>query len=73
MQCIITTANELLSNGQSGGSTGETIAAALVLNEPAYLPYGYANIVDAWERLGHWQGYIPLIQRHYMHLINLPR
>jgi hypothetical protein len=63
-------ANCLASTGSSGASTGERIAAAFVLNNPAYLPSYYNDIVEAWDRLGEeWQGYVRLIKQDYMHLI----
>jgi hypothetical protein len=67
---IIEVANSLASTGNSGASTGERIAAAFVLNNPAYLPSYYNDMVEAWDRLGdEWQGYVRLIKQDYMHLI----
>lgn len=47
---IINVANELASTGSSGGSTGEVIAAAFVLDRMEFIPHGY-TIIEAWERL----------------------
>ncbi|MCP4469126.1 MAG: hypothetical protein GY815_00300 [Gammaproteobacteria bacterium] len=67
---IIEVANQLTRTGSTGASTGERIAAAFVLNQMDYLPGGYQNIIEAWERLDdEWQGYVRLIQRDYNHLI----
>ncbi len=67
---IIEVANQLTRTGSTGASTGERIAAAFVLNQMDYLPGGYQNIVEAWDRLGdEWQGYVRLIQDDYSHLI----
>ncbi|MCP4232220.1 MAG: hypothetical protein GY770_01360 [Aestuariibacter sp.] len=68
---IIQVANQLKDIGSTGASTGERIAAAFVLNQMDYLPSGYQNVVEAWDRLDEeWQGYVRLIQRDYSHLIN---
>ena len=62
---IINVANELASTGRSGGSTGEVIAAAFVLDRMEFLPEGYA-VVDAWERLDyHWQRYVKEVRSFY--------
>jgi len=67
---IIEVANQLKRTGRSGASTGERIAAAFVLNDPAYLPAMYADMVEAWDRLDdEWQEYVRLIKRDYQHLI----
>jgi hypothetical protein len=65
---IINVANELLSNGSTGGSTGEQIAAAFVLDRMDFLPPGY-TVVQAWLRLGEWQQLVPEIQMHYSDLL----
>ena len=70
MQRIIEVANELLSGEGTAGSTSEVIAAAFILNDAKYLPASYPNMVEAWERLGHWQELVRHIQQHYMHLIH---
>ena len=67
---IIEVAISLKTTGGSPCSTGERIAAAFVLNNPAYLPSYYNDMVEAWDRLGEeWQGYVRLIKQDYMHLI----
>ena len=67
---IIEVAICLKTTGGTASSTGERIAAAFVLNNPAYLPSYYDDMVEAWDRLGdEWQGYVRLIKQHYMHLI----
>ncbi len=67
---IIEVANQLKDIGSTGASTGERIAAAFVLNQMDYLPSGYDNIIEAWDRLDEeWQGYVRLIQRDYRYLI----
>jgi hypothetical protein len=67
---IIEVANSLKTTGGTASSTGEWIAAAFVLNRPDYLPSYYDDMVEAWDRLGdEWQGYVRLIKRDYMHLI----
>ncbi len=69
IQTIIAVANQLQRTGSTGASTGERIAAAFVLNRMDYLPAGYRDVVEAWERLDTWQGYVKVIKRDYMHLI----
>lgn len=69
MQRIIEVANDLLSGEGTAGSTSEVIAAAFILNDAKYLPDSYPNIVEAWQRLGHWQEHVNVIQAHYMHLV----
>jgi hypothetical protein len=66
---IINTANELISEGSTGGCTSEQIAAAFVLNKLKYIPAGY-DMVEAWERIEAWQGYVKIIKSQYMHLIH---
>ncbi|MGD8914293.1 MAG: hypothetical protein PVJ68_16360 [Candidatus Thiodiazotropha sp.] len=67
---IIEVAISLNTTGTTAASTGERIAAAFVLNNPAYLPSYYDDMVEAWDRLGEeWQGYVRLIKQDYMHLI----
>lgn len=69
-QRIIEVANELLIHNSTGGSTSEQIAAAFILNEMKYLPFGYINIADAWDRLGQqWQQHVRDIQHDHSHLI----
>jgi len=64
---IIEVANQLQCSGSTPASTGERIAAAFVLNKPQYLPQGYTDIVEAWDRLDdQWQAYVRLIKRDYM-------
>jgi hypothetical protein len=72
MQRLIAVCNELASDGRSGGSTGEIIAAAFVLNDMTLLPAGY-QVAEAWERLGdEWQGYVMQINQDYRHLVQSP-
>lgn len=67
---IIEVANTLQATGRSGASTGERIAAAFVLNRPDYLPDGYRDLVEAWDRLEpEWQQHVRRIKRDYRHLI----
>ncbi len=66
---IIAVANQLQRTGSTGGSTGECIAAAFVLNRQEYLPNSYLDIVDAWDRIDDWQHYVRLVKFEYMHLI----
>ena len=66
---IIEVANALTRTGRSGGSTGERIAAAFVLNRMEFLPASYRDVVEAWERLDEWQRYVKVIKRDYMHLV----
>ena len=70
LQIIIDVANELNRTGSTAASTGERIAAAFVLNRPDYLPDGYTDLVDAWDRLDDkWQAYVRIVKREYGHLI----
>ena len=70
LQTIIHVANELQRTGGSGASTSEQIAAAFVLNHMYFLPHGYEDVIDAWDRLGHsWQAHVRLIKRDYMHFL----
>jgi hypothetical protein len=70
MEKIIEVAISLNTTGTTASSTSERIAAAFVLNNPAYLPSYYDDMVEAWDRLGEeWQGYVRLIKRDYMHRI----
>jgi hypothetical protein len=67
---IINVANQLQRTGSSGASTGEQIAAALVLGRLEFLPDAYSDVVEAWDRLDDdWQGYVVQIRKRYMHLI----
>jgi hypothetical protein len=66
---IIEVANELQATECSSASTGERIAAAFVLNRMEFLPAGYRDVVEAWERLDDWQRYVKAIKQDYMHLI----
>ncbi len=62
---IINVANELASTGKTGGSTGEVIAAAFVLDRMEFLPQGY-SVIEAWERLDEqWQGYVKQVKAEY--------
>ena len=70
IQKIIEVAQQLQHTGHTGTSTGEQIAAAFVLNRVEYLPHGYEDMVEAWDRLDDWQAYVRLIKRDYMHLID---
>ncbi len=68
---IIAVANQLNRTGSTAASTGEQIAAAFVLNRADYLPDSYRDMIAAWDRLGDaWQGYVRIIKRDYMHLID---
>lgn len=59
---IINVANELASTGKTGGSTGEVIAAAFVLDRMEFIPHGY-TVIEAWERLDEqWQAYVKLVK-----------
>lgn len=66
---IIEVANSLQTTGRTGASTGERIAAAFVLNRQDYLPTMYEDMIEAWDRLDDWQGYVRVIKQDYMHLI----
>lgn len=67
---IIEVAKQLNKTGTTGASTGERIAAALVLNRPEYLPPMYSDVVEAWDRLDdEWQHYVRLIKSDYGHLL----
>ena len=67
---IINVANQLQRTGRTGASMGERIAAAFVLNQMDYLPGSYRDTVEAWDRLGEeWQGYVKIIKRDHMHLV----
>lgn len=63
---IIEVANELATTGSTAASTGERIATAFVLNRLKYLPPGY-TVVEAWDRIDDWQGYVRLVQKHYQY------
>ena len=64
---IINVANELQRTGGTAASTGETIAAAFVINCPEHLPEGYEDMVDAWDRLDEkWQKYVRYIKQECM-------
>lgn len=68
IQKIIEVANCLASTGSSGGSTGEVIAAAFVLNRMEFLPTSYPDVVEAWDRLDtEWQEYVHIVKRDYQH------
>ena len=69
IQTIINVANQLQHTGSTGASTGERIAAAFVLNRMDYLPDSYSDVIEAWERLDDWQGYVKRIKECHMHLI----
>jgi len=68
IQQIINVANQLLSTGSTGASTGEQIAAAFALDDMQYLPPGY-SAVAAWERIEDLQKAVHRIHNDYMHLI----
>ena len=34
-----------------------------------FLPGGYHDVIEAWERLDDWQGYVKIVKEKYMHLI----
>ncbi|MEJ2416550.1 MAG: hypothetical protein P8Y45_06390 [Exilibacterium sp.] len=66
---IIEVANCLASTGSSGGSTGEVLAAAFVLDRMEFLPNGY-TVIEAWERLDEdWQRYVKLVKAQYSDLL----
>ncbi len=65
---IINVANELASNGTTGASTSEVIAAAFVLDRMEFLPHGY-NVIEAWERLDNWQPLVKEIKANYHDLL----
>ncbi|MGC1508671.1 hypothetical protein [Ketobacter sp.] len=66
---IIENANCLASTGRSGGSSGEVIAAAFVLNRMEFLPASYQDVVEAWDRLDdEWQEYVRIVKRDHQHL-----
>ena len=68
MQDIINVARVLDATGRTGASTGETIAAAFVLNRQDYFPRGYEDMLEAWDRLEPlWQKAVRLIKRDHMH------
>jgi len=69
---IIEVANELLSRGRTGASTGEKIAGVFVINRMDLLPDSYSDVIEAWDRLDDWQKYVRVVKSDYMHLINLP-
>jgi hypothetical protein len=69
VQQLINIARHLHQTGRSSGSTGEIIAAAFILNEVKYLPDHYSDMVEAWERLGHYQKYVKVIKSDFMHLV----
>ncbi len=70
---IIEVANELNQTGSTAASTGERIAAAFVLNRMDCLPYGYRDVIEAWDRLDdRWQAYVRTIKQDYNHLIWTP-
>jgi len=69
---IIEVAQSLNQTGSTGASTGETIAAAFVLNRMDYLPGGYSDVVEAWDRLDEdWQAYVRLIKREYLYMFEV--
>jgi hypothetical protein len=67
---IIGVANALQRTGRSGGSTGEIIAAAFVLNRMEFLPHSYRDVIEAWERIEDWQKLVKYTKRNCMHLID---
>jgi len=67
---IIEVSKQLQRIGSTPASTGERIAAAFVLNNQAFLPDYYSDMVEAWDRLDdEWQAYVRLIKRDYSHRI----
>ena len=69
VQTLINISRHLHKTGRSSASTGEQIAAAFILNEPKYFPEHYNDMVEAWERLGHYQKYVKVIKANFMHLV----
>jgi len=69
VQQLINIARHLHKTGRSSASTGEQIAAAFILNQQKYLPDNYCDMVEAWERLGHYQKYVKAIKSEFMHLV----
>jgi hypothetical protein len=67
---IIEIANLFIAHGSVACSTSERIAVAFILNDMSKLPGCYCVVVDAWERLGSWQGYVKVIRDDYQHLLN---
>ena len=72
IQKIINVANDLATHGMTGGSTGEVIAAAFVLNRMEFLPRGYEDVLDAWDRLEpDWQHYVRQVKNEYQYQCQL--
>ena len=70
VQKIIAVTRELRYQGSTGGCTSEQIAGAFILNDMAFLPRCYVDIIYAWERLGpQWQEYVRDIKANHIHLI----
>lgn len=65
---IINVANELATNGSTGASTSEQIAAAFVLDRMEFLPNGY-TVIEAWERLDNWQALVKQVKAEYSDLL----
>ncbi|GLS24602.1 hypothetical protein [Marinibactrum halimedae] len=65
---IIETANELATNGKTGSSTSETIAAAFVLDRMDFIPDGY-SVVEAWDRIDDLQEIVRKIRSEYEDLV----
>ncbi len=65
---IINVANDLASNGSTGGSTIEVIAAAFFLDRMEFLPKGY-SATEGWERLGDWREHVKAIKARYTDLL----
>lgn len=72
MKRIIDVANELIATGGTSGSTSERIAAAFILNDTHYLPASYTDILEAWDRQGHWQTLVRQIKADYRHRVLNP-
>jgi hypothetical protein len=66
-QKLLSVAAELHTNGRTGASTGERIAAAFIINNMNYLPEGY-TVLEAWDRLEpKWQRITQALHKAYGH------
>lgn len=65
---IINVANELATEGKTGASTSEQIAAAFALDRMELLPPGY-SVIEAWERLDSWQKHVIEIRAEHWDLL----
>lgn len=69
LKTIIDTSNSIASTGEAEGwSTSEQIAAAFMWDRMEFLPAGY-SVIEAWERLGDWQGLVKRVRANYRHLL----